>query len=53
MNPLFNMFGPQQNNMPFPMNMIQQFTQFCQTFKGDPRQEVQNMLTSGQMTQEQ
>lgn len=52
MNPLFNMFG-QQPQMPFPMNMIQQFNQFRQTFQGDPQQRVQQLLNSGQMTQEQ
>lgn len=51
MNPLFNMFGGQQQM--FPFNMIQQFNQFRQTFQGDPRQQVQNLLNSGQMTQEQ
>lgn len=52
MNPLFNMFG-QPQNLPFPMNMMQQFTQFRQTFQGDPRQEVQQLLNSGRMTQSQ
>ena len=44
MNPLFNMM-----NNP----MLQQFNQFKNNFKGDPRQQVQNMLNSGQLTQEQ
>lgn len=52
MNPLFNLFN-QNQNMPYPMNMIQQFNQFRQTFQGDPRQQVQQLLNSGQMTQEQ
>ncbi len=52
MNPLFNMFGSGQQ-MPFPMNMIQQFNQFRQTFQGDPRQQVQDLLNSGKMSQEQ
>lgn len=52
MNPLFNLFQPRQN-MPYPMNMIQQFNQFRQTFQGDPRQQVQQLLNSGQMTQKQ
>ena len=49
-------FGPNsgpQPQMPFPMNMIQQFNQFRQTFQGDPQQQVQQLLNSGQMTQEQ
>lgn len=52
MNSLFNMFGGQPNQM-FPFNMIQQFNQFRQSFQGDPRQQVQNLLNSGRMTQEQ
>lgn len=44
--------GPQPQ-MPFPMNMVQQFNQFRQTFQGDPQQQVQQLLNSGQMTQEQ
>lgn len=47
-NPLFNMLG---NNMNNPM--IQQFKQFKNNYKGDARQQVQNMLNSGQITQEQ
>ena len=53
MNPIFNMFGGQQNQPMFPFGMIQQFNQFRQMFQGDPRQQVQNLLNSGQMTQEQ
>lgn len=61
-NPLFNMFGnqqpmnrPNQNVGPFnnPMEMIQQFNQFRSGFQGDPRQTVQNLLQTGQMSQEQ
>lgn len=33
--------------------MVQQFRQFQQNFKGDPRQQVQAMLNSGQITQAQ
>lgn len=52
MNPLFGLFGQNQNGM-FPLNMIQQFNNFKQTFQGDPKQRVQDLLNSGQMTQEQ
>lgn len=45
-NPLIKSIG---NNMDF----FSQFKQFQQTFKGDPRQMIQNMLNSGQITQEQ
>lgn len=45
--------GPSRPQTPFPMNMMQQFSDFCQTFQGDPRQKAQQLLNSGQMTQEQ
>ena len=52
-NPLFNVIGggmPQGNG---PMQMIQQFMQFKQNFKGDPKAEVQKMLQSGKISQQQ
>lgn len=36
-----------------PMQMIQQFAQFKNSFSGDPQQEVQKLLQSGQMNQSQ
>lgn len=48
---LFKMFGQQTNNG--FANMISQFQQFKQGFRGDPQQQVQQLLNSGQMTQEQ
>lgn len=48
-NPLFNQMQP--NN---PMSqMMQRFQQFRQTFQGDPRQQVQNLLNSGKVSQSQ
>ena len=44
-----NNFGPFGNMM----NMMQQFNQFRSTFQGNPQQKVQELLSSGQMTQEQ
>lgn len=41
-NPLGNIFG-----------IIQQFQDFKKNFKGDPRQQVQDLLNSGKMSQEQ
>lgn len=38
------------NNM---INLINQFNQFKNNFKGDPRAQVQQLLNSGQMSQEQ
>lgn len=50
-NDLFRTYG----NMPTPglnNNFLQQFQQFMNVFKGDPRQQVQNMLNSGQLSQQ-
>ena len=48
-NPLFGMM---QNNT--PMNgMMQKFMQFQQMFRGDPKQQVQQMLNSGKVSQAQ
>ena len=52
-NPLFNALGggmPQGNG---PMQMVQQFMQFKQNFRGDPKAEVQKMLQSGKISQQQ
>ena len=52
-NPLFNVLGggiPQGNG---PMQMIQQFMQFKQNFKGNPKAEVEKMLQSGRISQQQ
>ena len=54
-NPLFEqMMGGQ---MPGAMGQMQQkmqeFEQFKRSFRGDPRQEVQKMLDSGRITQQQ
>jgi len=46
MNPLFGMMN--QNN-----NLFQRFQQFQQMFRGDPRQQVQQMLNSGRINQNQ
>lgn len=35
------------------MNIIEQFMQFQQNFKGDPKQQIQQMLNNGQITQAQ
>lgn len=41
-----------QNQAP-ANGMMQKFQQFRQMFRGDPRQQVQQMLSSGRITQEQ
>ena len=49
-NPLFGQFGGNQNN---PMSQfMSQFKRLQQTIK-DPQKEVENLLKSGQMTQQQ
>ena len=35
------------------MNIIQQFLQFKNNYKGNPQEQIQMMLNSGQITQEQ
>ena len=60
-NPLFSRFGQNASNIPAsqgPMNngffgLFNRFQQFKAAFKGDPRAQVQQLLESGQMTQEQ
>lgn len=47
-NPLYDQFGRVNND-----NIMNRFRQFQNSFKGDPRQMIQNMLNSGQITQEQ
>ena len=39
-----------QNNI---FQQVQQFQQFLQNFRGDPKQQVQQLLNSGKITQEQ
>jgi hypothetical protein len=34
-------------------NLLSQFNQFRNTFRGDPKQQVQQLLNSGKMTQAQ
>lgn len=52
MNPLINLLG--SNAIPPNMrNMINQFQQFKQTFSGDPKQQIQMMMNSGRISQDQ
>lgn len=54
-NPLFQAMGG--GKMPGPMGqfqqIVQQFNQFRANFQGDPQQEVQKLLQSGKMSQQQ
>ena len=56
-NPFYN-----QNQNPAPMqngpfanmaNLMRQIQQFKANFQGDPKQKVQDLLNSGQMSQQQ
>jgi len=51
-NPIFQQMGQQLNghNM---SGMMQRFQQFQQMFRGDPRQQVQQLLNSGKVSQSQ
>lgn len=54
-NPLFNALGGGQ--MPGMMgqfkSMMQQFQQFRQSFQGDPKAEVEKLVQSGRISQQQ
>ena len=54
-NPLFNVLGGGRMTgaMGQFQQMMQQFQQFRQNFQGDPKQEVQKLLQSGKMSQQQ
>lgn len=47
---LFNALNRSQNG---PMNIVQQFMQFKKNFKGNPQQQIQQMLNSGKVSQAQ
>lgn len=49
-NALYNQFGRQNN--PFEQ-LAQQAREFQKQFKGSPRQEVERLLQTGSMTQNQ
>jgi len=53
-NPLYSLFGG-MNQIPTGglAQVLQQVSQFKSAFRGDPRQQVQELLNSGKVTQEQ
>ena len=55
-NQLFNMLGS-NSNLPGPFGNMQdlmsKLNQFRQSFQGDPKQQVQQLLNSGKMSQNQ
>ena len=48
-NPLFSMMQTQQQGG----GIFQKFQQFQQMFRGDPKQQVQQLLNSGRVNQQQ
>ena len=55
-SPLYNAFGESQVGNPMLNNMkglMQQFNRFKTTYSGNPKQQVQQLLNSGKMSQEQ
>lgn len=54
-NNLFNALGDQKlpGRMGEIQNLMNQFNQFRQSFRGDPQQQIQQMLNSGRITQDQ
>lgn len=54
MNPLFNLLGNNQNNpMSNVLRLKNDLERFRNGFSGNAQQEVQNLLNSGRMSQEQ
>jgi hypothetical protein len=47
MNPMYNEMG--NNNV--PDNFMSKFQQFRQNFKGNPQEQVQQLLNSGKVSQ--
>ena len=54
-NPLYDRYGnkPAFGPLANMQNMVNQFQQFKLQFQGDPRQQVQELLNSGKMSQDQ
>lgn len=52
-NPLFQAMGGGQNLMGNFRQLMQKYRQFRQTFQGDPKAEVEKLLQSGKINQQQ
>ena len=52
---IFDTLGTPQPQMPMNglQGLLQRFQQFKQTFSGNPQQQIQQMLQSGKVTQQQ
>ena len=53
MNSLYNDFRTQQPQQPQQADFLTQFNNFRSQFTGNPEQKVKQLLSSGQMSQEQ
>lgn len=51
-NQLFHALGGQHQMNPMT-NLVNQLNQFRQSFSGDPKEQVQQLLNSGRMSQAQ
>lgn len=55
-NELYNQFGKNNSNKPDDggfSEFVQQFQQFKSQFRGNPQEQIQRMLQSGQISQAQ
>lgn len=52
-NPFFNALGGGNTPVGRFQQMMQQFNQFRSSFQGDPKAEVEKLLQSGAMNQQQ
>ena len=56
-NSIYNTLGGDSSKLPGAFgnmqNLMQRLNQFKQSFQGDPKQEVQQLLNSGRMSQNQ
>ena len=50
-NPIYNMLNKNTNSG--SNNILQRFQQFRQSFRGNPQQQIQELLNSGKVTQRQ
>ena len=51
-NPFFSALGGGKQAGGFPQ-LVRQFQQFRQTFKGDPKAKVEKLVQSGKLSQQQ
>ena len=49
-SPLYQMYGQQPQQQP-QQNIVSEFMNFRNNFQGDPKAQIMNMLSSGQVSQ--